>query len=125
MKKVVRFLNRLKYIYLSVCTFLIIGINNIKCSYAGNKIGGTGGNFINSFNDLSDFATKLTNGMLAFSMLSGIAVLLYHIVQLALAGSNPNERSKVFKNLLTSVICLALLGSISLVMALIMFYTGI
>lgn len=122
MKKINWFFNRFKYIYLSIYTFSIINLINIKCSYA---IGGTGGKFIDSFNDLSNFVTKLTNGMLAFSMLSGIGVLLYHIVQLALAGSNPNERSKVLKNLLTSVVCLALLGSISLVMAFIMFYTGI
>lgn len=125
MKKINCFFNRFKYIYLSIYTFLIINIINIKCSYAKKTIGGTGGKFITSFNDLSDFVTKLTNGMLAFSMLSGIGVLLYHIVQLALAGSNPNERSKVLKNLLTSMICLALLGSISLVMAFIMFYTGV
>lgn len=124
MKKINWFFNRFKYIYLSVYTFLIINLINIKCSYA-DGIGGTGGKFINSFNDLSNFVTKLTNGMLAFSMLSGIAVLLYHIVQLALAGGNPNERSKVLKNLLVSMVCLALLGSISLVMSFIMFYTGI
>lgn len=122
MQRVINFLNRLRYVYLSAYTFLIINLINIKCSYAIEE---TGGKFINAFNDLSDFATKLTNGMLAFSMLSGVAVLLYHIVQLALVGSNPSERSKVFKNLLISMVCLALLGSISLVMALIMFYIGI
>lgn len=122
MKKVSIFLNRFKYIYLSIYTFLIVNIVNTKHSYA---VGGTGGKFISAFNDLSDFATKITNGMLAFSMLSGIAVLLYHIVQLALAGGNPNERSKVLKNLLASMICLALLGSIGLIMSFIMFYTGI
>lgn len=122
MKRVSNFLNRFKYIYLSICTFLIINITNIKYSHA---VGGTGGKFITAFNELSDFATKITNGMLAFSMLSGIAVLLYHIVQLALAGGNPNERSKVLKNLLVSMVCLALLGSIGLIMSFIMFYTGI
>lgn len=122
MRKINNFLNRFKYIYLSICTFLITSITNIKDSYA---IGGTGGKFIDAFNDLSDFATKITNGMLAFSMLSGIAVLLYHIVQLALVGSNPNERSKVLKNLLISIICIALLGSVGLVMSFIMFYTGV
>lgn len=122
MKNIDIFLARIRSVYLTIYCFITVSIINSKFSLA---IGGTGGKFIGAFNNLSDFATKITNGMLAFSMLSGIAVLLYHIVQLALAGSNPNERSKILKNLLTSMICLALLGSVGLVMSFIMFYTGI
>lgn len=115
-------LKKFRYIYLSFYSFLMISIFNVKFSYA---VGNTGGKFIGAFNDLSDFATTLTNGFLAFSMLSSIAILLYHIVQLALVGNNPKERSQVLKNILTTIICTALLGSIGIVMSFILFYTGI
>ena len=123
MKKSNNIKHKLKYISYSIYTFVTFNLLNIIPSFA--KVGGTGGKFINAFNDLSDFAKTLTNGMLAFSMLSGIAVLLYHAVQLALVGNNPNERSKVLRNLLTSMICMALLGGIGLIMSFIMFYVGI
>lgn len=122
MKKINRIFSKLKYVYFSISAFFIVNLYNTTNSFA---IGGTGGKFIDSFNDLSNFATLLTNGMLGFSMLSGIAVVLYHIVQLALAGNNPNERSKILKNLFTCAICLALLGSVGLVMSFVMFYAGI
>lgn len=122
MKKLNNIKLKLKYISYSIYAFVTFNLLNIIPSLA---IGGTGGKFINAFNDLSDFAKTLTNGMLAFSMLSGIAVLLYHAVQLALVGNNPNERSKVLRNLLTSMICMALLGGIGLIMSFIMFYVGI
>lgn len=122
MKKIEILSKKIKYVYLSIYSFAIVSILNIKPCLA---IGGTGGKFIHAFNELSDYVTKLTNGLLAFTMLSSIAIILYHIVQLALVGNNPGERSKVLKNLLTSVICMALLGSISLVMSFIMFYTGV
>ena len=125
MKKINNIKNKFKYIYFSTCAFITLSLLNINPSLAGNKVGGTGGKFITAFNELSDFAKTLTNGMLAVSMLSGIAVILYHAVQLALVGSNPNERSKVLKNLFTCMICMALLGSIGLVMSFIMFYVGI
>lgn len=112
----------IKYFYLSVCAFITTTIINTNYSFA---VGGTGGKFIVAFNELSDFVRNITNGMLAFSMLSGIGVLLYHIVQLALVGSNPNERSKVLKNLLVSMVCVGLLGSVGLIMSFIMFYTGV
>lgn len=124
MKRVNDFLNRFKNVYLGIVSFLAISTVGANYVFA-EKLSGTGLKFANAFNNLSDFATKLTNGMLAFSMISGIAVLLYHIVQLAIAGNNPNERSKVLKNLLTSAICIALLGSIGLVMMFIVMYTGI
>lgn len=122
MKKIKNLKNKFKYIYFSTYTFIVLSILNTNSSFA---VDGTGGKFINAFNDLSDFARTLTNGMLAVSMLSGIAVLLYHAVQLALAGSNPNERSKILKNLFTCMICMALLGSLGLIMSFIMFYVGI
>ena len=122
MKKIKNFKNKFKYIYFSIYTFITLSILNTNTSFA---VGGTGGKFIDAFNELSDFAKTLTNGMLAVSMLSGIAVLLYHAVQLALAGSNPNERSKILKNLFTCMICMALLGSLGLIMSFIMFYVGI
>ena len=115
-------IKKIKCIYLSLTSFLFMHLISINTAFA---VGGTGGKFIGAFNDLSGFAKKLTNGMLAFSLLSGIAVLLYHVVQLALVGDNPKERSKVLKNLLVSGICIALLGSVGLVMMLIMMYTGI
>lgn len=122
MKKLNNAKRNLKYLYYSFCTFVTFNLLNVIPSLA---IGGTGGKFIEAFNDLSDFAKTLANGMLAFSMLSGIAVLLYHAIQLALVGNNPNERSKVLRNLLTSMICMMLLGSIGLIMSFIMFYVGI
>lgn len=122
MKKIKNLKNKFKYIYFSTYTFIVLSILNTNSSFA---VGGTGGKFIDAFNDLSDFARTLTNGMLAVSMLSGIAVLLYHAVQLALAGNNPNERSKILKNLFTCMICMALLGSLGLIMSFIMFYVGI
>ena len=122
MKKIKNLKNKFKYIYFSTYTFIVLSILNTNSSFA---VDGTGGKFINAFNDLSDFARTLTNGMLAVSMLSGIAVLLYHAVQLALAGNNPNERSKILKNLFTCMICMALLGSLGLIMSFIMFYVGI
>lgn len=117
-----KIIKKFKCLYLSITSFLFIHLVNINTAFA---VGGTGGKFIEAFNDLSSFAKKLTNGMLAFSLLSGIAVLLYHLVQLAIVGDNPKERSKVLKNLLVSGICIALLGSVGLVMMLIMMYTGI
>lgn len=117
--------NKLKYIYLMSMSYLMVVISNISATNANGKVEGTGKKFIVAFNDLSKFAKKLTAGMLAFASLSAIAVILYHIVQLALAGGNPNERSRVLKNLLSSAICIALLGSIGFIMSFIMFYTGV
>lgn len=122
MEKIKKFLNKSNHVYLSILSFSVINLININSAFA---VGGTGGKFIKSFNDLSSFVKMLTNGMLAFSLLSGIAVLLYHVVQLALVGDNPKERGKVLKNLLTSVICIALLGSVGLVMTLVLMFTGI
>ena len=122
MKKLNNKNRKIKYLSCSICTFVAFNLLKVIPSMA---IGGTGGKFITAFNDLSEFSKTLTNGMLAFSMLSGIAVILYHGIQLALVGNNPNERSKVLRNLLTSMICMALLGGIGLIMSIIMFYVGI
>ena len=123
MKKINKIKNKFKYIYCSIYTFTILTLLNSNNSFA--KVTGTGAKFIEAFNELSGFAKTLTNGMLAVSMLSGIAVLLYHAVQLALNGSNPNERSKILQSLFTCLICMALLGSLGLIMSFIMFYVGI
>lgn len=124
MKKNKDFLNRFKCIYLSMITFLTFNLLNTKFSYAVVEED-TGAKFIVAFNDLSNFISVLTNGYLAFAMLSGIGVLLYHIVQLALHGSNPKERSNILKNLFSCIICIGLLGSLGLVMSLILFYVGV
>lgn len=126
MKKNKDFFNRFKYIYLSLVTFLTFNLLNTKFSYAEEVgVADTGGKFIVAFNDLSNFIGVLTNGYLAFAMLSGIAVLLYHIVQLALHGSNPKERTNILRNLFSCIICIGLLGSLGLVMSLILFYVGV
>lgn len=117
-------MSKLKYIYLTLSGFILVNLSNTYIASA-ERLTNTGLKFAHAFNNLSSFASKLTNGMLAFSMLSGVAVLLYHIVQLALAGNNPNERSKILKNLMVSAICIALLGSIGLIMMFIVMYTGI
>lgn len=116
-----KIIRNIKKIYLSIFCSIIIAISNIQLTFASS----TGDKFKVAFNDLSSFIKKITSGMLAFSILSGIAVIIYHVVQLALVGGNPNERSKVLKNLLTSIVCIGLLGSIGLIIGLIASYTGL
>ena len=117
-------MKKMKYIYLALSSFILVNLSNTYIASA-ERLTHTGLKFANAFNNLSGFASKLTNGMLAFSMLSGVAVLLYHLVQLAMVGNNPPERAKVLKNLMVSAICIGLLGSIGLIMMFVVMYTGI
>lgn len=102
--------------------FIIVGIlmfvffiEGMTSSVSAN----TGENFTTAFNELSDLINKISNFMLGISILSAIGTTIYHLIKLGSAGANPQARAKVFQDMLTTVICIALLGSINLAISLI------
>lgn len=105
-----------KSIFASLSLSILIFINNLYITtFATNEIN-TGAQFKQSYNQLSKFMQTVGNGMLGIAILSGIGTTIYHSVRLASVGSNPNARSKVIQDLLTTLFCIALLGSVGFVM---------
>ena len=107
------------FVIISVLMFVFF----IDCSnsvLAANPAGvPMGDSFANSFNELSSLITKISNFMLGISILSGIGTVIYHLIKLGSVGSNPQARAKVLQDMLTTVICIALLGSINLAISLV------
>ena len=75
--------------------------------------------FTDAFNNLSGLLNKIANFMLGISVLSGIGTVIYHLIKLGSVGSNPQARAKVLQDMLTTVVCIALLGSINFAMSLV------
>ena len=120
---IIKFISKIKNIYLFVISSIIVYLYNADFILAVTT-NGTGDMFMKSFNKLSKFANGISNGMLGISIISGIFTMIYHLIRLGGVGSNSNARAKVLQDMLTTVICIALLGGIGLVMKLIISYSG-
>lgn len=79
----------------------------------------TGEEFKKAFNNLSALLGKIANFMLGISVLSGIGTAVYHLIRLGSAGSNPQARSKIISDMITTGLCIALLGSVNLAVSLV------
>lgn len=104
------------FIVISVLIFVFF-INSSNSVLAAEVPVGEG--FEKAFNSLSDLLNKIANFMLGISILSGIGTVIYHLIKLGGAGSNPQARAKIVQDMLTTVICIALLGSINLITSLV------
>ena len=82
-------------------------------------IGDTQGNFDKAFNDLAGLISKISYFLLGVSIISSFGKVIVHLIRLGAAGGNPQARAKILQDMLTTIICTALLGSISLVIQLI------
>lgn len=68
-----------------------------------------------SYNDLASVLNTTSSFMLGMSIISGVGIMIIHFIRLGKSGSNPQERAKVIQDMLVTGFCLALLGSINLV----------
>lgn len=105
------------FIVMSVLIFVFF-IDSSNSVLAATEVP-MGEGFEKAFNSLSDLLNKIANFMLGISILSGIGTVIYHLIKLGSAGSNPQARAKILQDMLTTVICIALLGSINLVTSLV------
>lgn len=72
--------------------------------------------FDKSFNELSALIRKITTFMVGASIVSGFATVIFHLIKLGSSGGNPQARAKVLQDMLTTIICIALLGSFNMVL---------
>lgn len=109
-------LNMLVILTVLYIMFLISG-NNVEV-FATTEVD-TQAKFVESFNNLAGLLNKIANFMLGVSLLSGFGTVIYHLIKLGGAGSNPQARAKILQDMMTTGICLALLGSLNFAVSLV------
>lgn len=115
LKRIINFLNRIKYHILTIY-FLILF--NPQVAYASDKIPDLKKNF-------KAFATEYKvylNISIAFGILTGVLAFIVNLIRLAKNADNPKERKKTLTELAVVGITTAMLGSFGLISAL---YFGI
>lgn len=68
-----------------------------------------------AYNNLASVLNTISSFMLGMSIISGVGIMIIHFIRLGKSGSNPQERAKVIQDMLITGFCLALLGSVNLV----------
>lgn len=104
-------------IILSVLIMLFL-INSFGTNAFASEVN-TGAEFKTAFNNLAGLLNKIAAFMLGISVLSGIGTTVYHLIRLGNAGSNPQARAKIIQDMITTGICIALLGSVNLAVSLV------
>ena len=101
-------------IILTIVTFVFL-INSCDVFAAPQEVN-TLAQFDKSFNHLSKLIRQITSFMVGFSVISGFGTAIYHLIRLGACGTNPQARAKVLQDMLTTGICIALLGSFNLIL---------
>lgn len=101
-------------IILTIVTFVFL-INSCDVFAIPQEVN-TQAQFDKSFNHLAKLIKQITSFMVGFSVVSGFATMIYHFTRLGACGSNPQARAKVLQDMLTTGICIALLGSFNLIL---------
>ena len=110
-------------IILTIVTFVFL-INSCDVFAAPQEVN-TLAQFDKSFNHLSKLIRQITSFMVGFSVISGFGPAIYHLIRLGACGTNPQARAKVLQDMLTTGVCIALLGSFNLILYFIVAMIGI
>lgn len=101
-------------IILTIVTFVFL-INSCDVFAIPQEVN-TQAQFDKSFNNLAKLIKQITSFMVGFSIISGFATAIYHFTRLGAVGANPQARAKVLQDMLTTGICIALLGSFNVIL---------
>jgi hypothetical protein len=106
--------NKIKYLFLTAIAIIVFLLINPDLVSAVNDAE-TQKNFTNAFNKLSGIIKQISLFLIGFSVLSGIATLIYHFIKLGASGGNPQARAKAIQDMLVTGLCIALLGSVNII----------
>lgn len=68
-------------------------------------------------NDFKDEMNKISNIIMAFSLVTSVLIFVIHFIRLAFhAGGKPMMRSLVIRDIMISGVCTGLIGAIGLIM---------
>ena len=107
------------YVFIILCIAITVFFMSSIGVFATNTAE-TKANFIESFNTLSKLIRQISSFMVGFSVISGIGTMIFHLIRLGGCASNPQARAKVIQDMLTTGFCIALLGSINMIILLIL-----
>lgn len=105
------------FLLLLILTSLVMMfyINNITV-YASSV--STSEHFMDKFGAFFNQYKVILSGVMGFSLLTSIAIFIYHFCRLSATASNPQKRAEVINNLLITGLCTALLGAVPLIVIL-------
>lgn len=70
---------------------------------------------ITKLNEFKDTIDGFANIILAFGLVSSVLILIIHFIRLGGSESNPMQRNKVLKDIATTLVITALMGSVGLI----------
>lgn len=103
------------YILFILTIAVIIYFSNFSSVFASTEIN-TQENFDKAYNQLAKLIKQITAFMVGVSVISGFATVIVHLMRLGASGGNPQARAKALQDMMTTVICIALLGSFNLIL---------
>lgn len=80
--------------------------------------------FIKAYNHLSGILRQIALFLLGFSVISGVATTIFHLIRLGHSGQNPQARAKVLSDLFTTLFCVSLLGAINWIVYMVLMFIG-
>lgn len=99
-------------LFLILFTIMILVLNSKNVSASTTQE-----SFKESFNNLSSVIRSIALFISGLSVISAIGAMIYHLIRLGASGSNPQARAKIIQDMLTTGVCLGLLGSIGFVIS--------
>lgn len=70
-----------------------------------------------AYNDLAKTMRSITSFVGGIAVISGFGTVIFHLTKLGSCGSNPQARAKVLQDMLTTAICIALLGGFNFIVS--------